>query len=507
VARMYFGRPGSLFSIPHPRGGVRSTRVRPSAVFQTASGLARVGKTSDGARQYTLSWDQLTYETYASLEAFDHGHQGPGPFALIDAARINMLTVNQSAATSLLNDTDDFSVVGPGGTLGSATTYSRGPRALSWNFSVASDGLVLAGASGDFASTPDTAALDITGDIDIRADVTLNDWVSGASQALVAKYIPGTNQRSYMMWLNSTGQFQINFSDNGTNAFTMTSTVNPTPDPDTGRLALRVTLDVNNGAGGRTGRFYTAPTMDGPWTQLGADVVQATAISLFASTSNLYVGARSDNVDNVHGVFHAVEVRNGIDGTAVANPVFEDKAEGTTSFADAAGRTWTLNGTAAIDVIVDHLLTLDSPAVDWPGIPVVSGIALTFTCVAKGAGTDAIMTVTAKLKWLDSAGATLSTDSGSGVASNSSTFQTVTVANKTPPANAVYVLCQVGITGQSAGSILYLDKFQLEAAPAGTTWRPGTGVLPVAVASLSEEWPWEASTFRANPTLVLQEVA
>ena len=102
---MYFGRPGSLFEIPHPRGGARLTRDRPTSTFRTAAGSARVGKTSEGVRQYTLAWEQLWYETFAQLEAFDQGHEGPGPFALIDPGRINMLTVNQSSATSLLNDT------------------------------------------------------------------------------------------------------------------------------------------------------------------------------------------------------------------------------------------------------------------------------------------------------------------------------------------------------------------------------------------------------------------
>ena len=36
---------------------------------------------------------------------------------------------------------------------------------------------IVYGASGDYISTPDNAALDITGDIDVRFDATLPNWV------------------------------------------------------------------------------------------------------------------------------------------------------------------------------------------------------------------------------------------------------------------------------------------------------------------------------------------
>ena len=288
---MYFGRPGSLFEIPHPRGGVRGTRERPVAIFKTAAGGARVGTSSGGVRQYVLAWEQLWYETFAQLESFDQGHEGPGPFALIDPGRINQLTVNQSSATSHLNATDNFTVAGSGGTLSSSlTAYNRGPRSLAWNFTFASSGA----------------------------------------------------------------------------------------------------------------------------------------------------------------------------------------------------------------------LTLDSPTTDWPGIPVVADIPLTFSFYAKGGGTDAVMALTPKLEWADANGTVLSTTSGSGLTTTTS-FQ-VTSVTGTPPASSAYVLCKIDATGQSAGSILYLDNFQLEAASSVSTWRPGTGVMPVAVVSLVEEWPWEASTFRQGPALTLQEV-
>jgi len=51
------------------------------------------------------------------------------------------------------------------------------------------------------------------------------------------------------------------------------------------------------------------------------------------------------------GTVYAVEVRNGIDGTVVANPNFSGQKPGATSFTDTAGRPWTLNGSALITAL------------------------------------------------------------------------------------------------------------------------------------------------------------
>lgn len=213
-------------------------------------------------------------------------------------------------------------------------------------------GLSLPGTAGSYASTPDNAALDITGDIDIRADVTLTDWVTsgGISQMFVAKYNTTGNQRSYRFEVFD-GTLSLTWSTAGTSGTVLfdSSASIASLVADNRRLAIRATLDVNNGAAGHTTTFYTAPTIAGPWTQLGSPVVTAGVTSIFSGTAILEVGTSSAGTnDPLQGVVHAVEVYNGIAGTAVANPDFSAQAAGTTSFADAAGRTWTLNGTASI---------------------------------------------------------------------------------------------------------------------------------------------------------------
>lgn len=209
-------------------------------------------------------------------------------------------------------------------------------------------GLSLPGAPGDYASTPDTAVLDITGDIDLRADITPQSWTTGANQILISKYDTTGGQRSYYLRLSPNGELGLLWSTDGLVFSTVVSTVNPVP-ADDGRLAVRATLDVDNGLTQHVVTFYTAPTLAGPWTQLGSTSVLGGVTSIFAGTADLIVSGRNGGtVDNFAGVVHGVEVRNGINGVEVANPDFDAQAPGTTVFTDDAGREWTLSGDAEI---------------------------------------------------------------------------------------------------------------------------------------------------------------
>lgn len=209
--------------------------------------------------------------------------------------------------------------------------------------------LVTTGASNSYASTPDNAALDITGDIDLIADFVSDTWPPPADASILAKYADSTNQRSYRLDIMTTGQIRITWSTNGTNNFSMLSTV-PVPATIGQRITIRATLDVDNGAAGRTARFYTASNIGGVFTELGSPVIVAGVTSIFSGTSTLTVGGRdSGMVNRFTGKIFAARVRNGIGGTIVANPSFVTQAPGTTNFVDSAGRTWTVQASASIE--------------------------------------------------------------------------------------------------------------------------------------------------------------
>lgn len=208
-------------------------------------------------------------------------------------------------------------------------------------------GLVLTGAAGGYASTPD--ALDITGDIDIRAVIALDSYATGAVQTITAKYVVTGSQRAYWFRVGTAGNLQMVFSADGAAAGTTTATVTlyDAGVSDGDLVAVRVTRAAANGFA----TFYIGadPVMNpGTWTQIG-DVVNGTDGNIFASTAPLEVGSTNlGSSDRATGTVVSVEVRNGIGGTVVASPNFAQQDTGTTGFADAQGRAWTVNGTASI---------------------------------------------------------------------------------------------------------------------------------------------------------------
>lgn len=248
-------------------------------------------------------------------------------------------------------------------------------------------GLVLDGSGADYASTPDNAALDITGDIDIRVDATLVNWNPGSIQTLVGKYNPTGDQRSYSLHITTAGLLRLIWSTAGTSGSGVGTSSAVTPGAGAGqRLAVRVTLDVNNGAAGRTVTFYTAPTMDGPWTILDAPIVTAGTTSIHSGTAEMRVGTNAGATETVNGIIHAVEVRNGISGTAVANPDFAAQDNGDTSFVDNAGRTWTVNGSAEIrgEVLETNSITPDLDGTIWLKVPVFPFLNREVECIISG---------------------------------------------------------------------------------------------------------------------------
>ncbi|MEU6756979.1 hypothetical protein [Streptomyces sp. NPDC046685] len=226
--------------------------------------------------------------------------------------------------------------------------------------------LVIPSGSQGRATTPDTAALDILGDIDVRAHLTPSAWEgthTNGAWDIVSKY-GAAGQRSWSM-LQAGGGLFFRWSVDGTNVINTTATVY-LPFAPGQEGAVRASLDVNNGAGGWTVTFYTAPTLAGPWTQLGNPVSGSGVTSIFNSTAPVEIGdITAATFAPVSRQIHAVEIRNSA-GTVVANPDFTAQAAGTTSFADAAGRTWTIaNGAEITDRRIRAQLEASSWAPRW----------------------------------------------------------------------------------------------------------------------------------------------
>lgn len=227
-------------------------------------------------------------------------------------------------------------------------------------------GLPAAGPARVRASTPDAAVLDVTGDIDVRFDVRPVDWNALDIVELGGKY-GATGQRSWrsIIWK---GSFYLAWTADGTTE--LSNSVPLGVAALTPRMCLRATLDVDNGASGKTVRFYAGPTLAGPWTQLGADQVTAGTTSIFNSTAPLEIGdVTATGLTNAAARLYGAQVRNGIDGTVVANPDFTAQTPGATGFTDAAGRTYTVTAGGVTNRQTRFLGEISS----WPARWDVSG--------------------------------------------------------------------------------------------------------------------------------------
>jgi hypothetical protein len=215
----------------------------------------------------------------------------------------------------------------------------------------------------DGAVAPDTAGLSITGDIDIRIDIQ-PDTTTGRQQGLANKWLAVGNQRSWALWLDSAGLLNFRWSADGSTSITKTSTV-AVAFPASGRLAVRVVLDVNNGAAGNDTKFYTAPDIAGTWTQLGATVTTAATTAIFDSTANLQIGGSKLNggTDDLLGRLYAFQMYQGIAGTVKADVDLDAYEAGAASFTDPQANVWTLIGDASI---VDLAVRFHGEISEWP---------------------------------------------------------------------------------------------------------------------------------------------
>lgn len=210
---------------------------------------------------------------------------------------------------------------------------------------------------GDYASTADKAALDITGDIDIRAEISPAGWNfpaeddGSARNAIIASKSGSATEISWLFGINGSGKLFFIFSSTGTGGTGVTS--NPVTNA-VDRMAVRVTLDVDNGAGNKVTTFYTSDSIDGTWT-VNRTVTNAGTTSLFNSAAPVEIGGANGGggggfADTYawSGKIFCVKVLNSIGGTVVADADFRSRSVGDTGWSDGLGNTWAVNGDAYV---------------------------------------------------------------------------------------------------------------------------------------------------------------
>lgn len=210
---------------------------------------------------------------------------------------------------------------------------------------------VLTGASNSYASTPDTAALRITGDIDIVARLSMADWTPSAAQTVVSKWL--ITLLGWRLDVNTSGQLELFTSANGTTSISEASSALPFTNGTA--YWVRATLDVNDGAGNRVyGFYYAADSEIEPlsWTLLSTHAVSGTT-SINGTTVQVEVGSQGLGNNRLNGDVHRVIVRDGIAGTVVADFDPSDAlAASSTSWNSCrvGGQAWTLASAASLSI-------------------------------------------------------------------------------------------------------------------------------------------------------------
>lgn len=182
---------------------------------------------------------------------------------------------------------------------------------------------VFPSVTGNQLTTPDAAALRLTGDYEFVLRVQPTTWRPAANKAMLARYFLTGDQRSYRWYLGSSGALSMVASIDGVNALTVVTSTSQVPDDGAARW-LKLTRTQSTGVH----RYYTAPdatTEPSTWTQLGSDRPGTTS-ALFPGTAPLTVGGYNTGADAWAGRIWRVIMRNGVAGTVVFD-MNEDNAD------------------------------------------------------------------------------------------------------------------------------------------------------------------------------------
>lgn len=203
------------------------------------------------------------------------------------------------------------------------------------------------GANTTYLTTPSTAAITPLGDLEVEVKVALDDWTPAAAFEIGGKSGSAGNV-GWFIRIETSGSVSLFWSANGTATLSASSTV-PCPFSDGATGYLKATLDVDNGASGRTVTFYSST--DGfTWNALGTPVTVAGVTSIFASTQSQQFISRGGGGSTVPGTFYHLKVFNGLG--AVRVPIVDLDLDSiplggssTMTFTDYTGNVWTMAGT------------------------------------------------------------------------------------------------------------------------------------------------------------------
>lgn len=330
-------------------GAFWETTTTTGLTFSGASSTIVLGPTSSGLTR-NFNGGGLTYGTLSYTATGSTGR-------MVVAGSNTFNTINVGSGRSIAFTVGTTNTVTNWNVNGALFEYQR-----------------ISGTSGDYISTPDSAALSITGDITILTRVAMDSWTPSSSKMFVAKRAVTGNQRSYHWNISGTGFMAFVISTDGT------AVIAATADAATGFAAgsTNWVLVSRRSSDGRV-QFYKADgSLTNPaasdFTQIGTDQTPA-AGAIFDGTAPLEVG--SSDLGTVQpapcNVYRTI-VYNGLFSTAAFGGTIQFDADftrkkfGDNTFTESSANaaTVTMNGSTIYgdgrvdvdsDTVGSHFLT------------------------------------------------------------------------------------------------------------------------------------------------------
>lgn len=215
------------------------------------------------------------------------------------------------------------------------------------------------GVPANSVATVPLSSIGAPTEIDVRVyDIDLR--LGADSQTLVSDYANSGNNRSWVMQINSSGQFRMTFSEDGINVNTIFSStsINPWERGTSCRFTWEAATNETI--------FYTLE--NGVWTQFGTTQATPAMASLYDTPNPIFLGAWNEigaTNDRIYGGYARVEIYDEIDGeTPLLDIDFSNEEAGVSSFECDTGQIVTIYDAARIIELTKNSPYLYTPNED-----------------------------------------------------------------------------------------------------------------------------------------------
>lgn len=207
------------------------------------------------------------------------------------------------------------------------------------------EGLLLPGAAADYASSPDTGWVPGQ-ELDLRARLSLPDWTPAATGIIFGQTDATFAQASVIWGVTSAGELSLTWFTAGGAIVAATSSALGFENGST--HDLRVTLDVDNGAGSYEVKFYETTDDGASWQQIGSTVTGAATAVPRNSTQAITLGSSTAGFPLACTIeLFTFGVTIGAENMRVRFTDGQRFVGGASSGTGTLGSVWTLHGAAS----------------------------------------------------------------------------------------------------------------------------------------------------------------